>query len=52
LAKRLAEAGCSDAEIRNTLLEQAEFATNPAERRGEIDGLLNDPDGMAARMAA
>ena len=54
LAKRLAEAGCDDDEMRRILWEQAGFATNPEERRGEIDGLLIDRQVVAAqwRMAA
>jgi hypothetical protein len=52
LAKRLAEDGCSDGEMRDILWEQAGYATNPAERRGEIEGLLKDPNVMAARVAA
>ena len=39
LAKRLAEAGCVDAEMRVILHEQAGFATNPRERREEIEGV-------------
>jgi hypothetical protein len=38
--------------MRNILWEQAGYATNPAERRGEIDGLLKDANVMAARVAA
>jgi hypothetical protein len=49
LAKRLAEAGCDDAEIDSILSEQAAFATNPDERRGEIAELLSDHQVMAAR---
>jgi hypothetical protein len=52
LAKRLAEAGCHDAEMRDILDEQAGHATNSVERRGEIEGLLTDPQVLAARCAA
>ena len=52
LAKRFAEAGCDDAEMRSILDEQAAFATNSAERRGEIEGLLRDHNVIAARRAA
>ena len=52
LAKRLAEAGCVDAEMRVILHEQAVFATNPRERRAEIEGLLRDRNLIAARHAA
>ena len=52
LAKRLAEAGCDDTDMRVILHEQAAFATNPAERRGEIEGLLRDHNVIAARRAA
>jgi hypothetical protein len=52
LAKRLAEAGCDDREMRDILYEQAGHATNPAERRGEIEGLLMDRNVAAARIAA
>lgn len=52
LAKRLAEAGCVDAEMRVILHEQAGFATNPRERREEIEALLRDHNVIAARYAA
>ena len=52
LAKRLAEAGCDDAEMWDILYEQAGYATNPMERRGEIAGLLRDHNVIAARCAA
>ena len=52
LAKRLAEAGCDDREMRDILWEQAGFATNPVERRGEIERLLIDPQMLATRCAA
>jgi len=52
LAKRLAEAGCDDAEMRDILDEQAGNATNPDERRGEIEALLIDPQVLSARCAA
>jgi hypothetical protein len=49
LAKRLAEAGCNDEDIGNILDEQAGYATNPEERRGEIQALLVDPPVVAAK---
>jgi hypothetical protein len=49
LAKHLAAAGCSDQDMRAILHEQAGFASNPAERRGEIEGLLTDPQVITAR---
>jgi hypothetical protein len=52
LAKRLAEAGCVDAEMRAILHEQASFATNPSERCEEIEALLRDHKVIAARYAA
>ena len=52
LAKRLAEAGCVDAEMRVILHEQAGFATNPRERREEIEALLRDHKVMAAKCVA
>ena len=52
LAKRLAEAGCDERTMRDILDEQAGYATNPDERRGEIEGLLTDPQVVAARCAA
>jgi hypothetical protein len=52
LAKRLAEAGCDDAEARNILDEQAGYSTNPMERRAEIDALLRDHKVIAAKCAA
>ena len=52
LAKRLAEAGCVDADVRVILQEQAGFATNPRERREEIEALLRDHNVIAARCAA
>jgi hypothetical protein len=52
LAKRLAEAGCDDPTMRTTLHDEAGHATNPDERRGEIEGLLTDPQVLAARCAA
>ena len=45
-------AGCVDAEMRVILHEQAGFATNPRERREEIEGLLRDHNVIAARCAA
>ena len=50
LAKRLAEAGCDDVAMRGILDEQAGYSTNPEERRGEIDGLLIDPQVVAAKL--
>jgi hypothetical protein len=52
LAKRLAEAGCDNAEARDILDKEAGYATNPKERRGEIEALLIDPQVVAARLAA
>jgi hypothetical protein len=52
LAKRLAESGCDAHTIGNVLYEQAGHATNPEERRSEIDGLLIDPQVLAARCVA
>jgi hypothetical protein len=52
LAKRLAEAGCVDAEMRAILHEQASFATNPNERCEEIEALLRDRNVFAARYVA
>jgi hypothetical protein len=52
LAKRLAEAGYDDAEMRDILDEQAGHATNSVERRGEIEGLLTDSRVVDARCAA
>jgi hypothetical protein len=52
LAKRLAESGCVDSEMRPILHEQAGFATNPRERREEIEALLRDRNVIAARYAA
>jgi hypothetical protein len=49
LAKRLVEAGCDDLALGDILYEQAGFATNPTERRREIDGLLIDPQVVAAK---
>ena len=37
LAKRLAEAACGDAEMQDVFYKQAAHATNPEERRSEID---------------
>jgi hypothetical protein len=48
LAKRLAEAGCVDAVMRVILHEQAGLATNPGERRVEIEALLRDHNVIAA----
>lgn len=42
LALRLAQAGCDAEEMRLVLDEQAGYATNPSERRTEIEGLLRD----------
>jgi hypothetical protein len=42
LTKRLDGAGCDEEEMRSILHEQAGHATNPEERRGEIDRLLRD----------
>jgi hypothetical protein len=50
LAKRLAEAGCYDLEMRHILYEQAGYATNPKERRGEIDRLVREH--FTTRLAA
>jgi hypothetical protein len=52
LAKRLAEAGYDDEGMRKILDAQAGYATNPEERRGEIEALLTDPHVIAARCAA
>ena len=52
LAKRLAEAGCDDADMRAILDEQAGYATNPEERRDEIEALLTDPQVVAAKRSA
>ena len=52
LAKRLAEAGFGDVAMRDILDEQAGYATNPEERRSEIDGLLIDPQVVAAKRSA
>jgi hypothetical protein len=52
LAKRLAGAGLDDEEMRKILDEQAGRATNPEERRGEIEALLVDPQVVAARCEA
>jgi muramoyltetrapeptide carboxypeptidase LdcA involved in peptidoglycan recycling len=52
LAKRLAEAGCDEMETRCILTEQTAFATNPQERRDEIEGLLRDHKVVAASCAA
>ena len=52
LSKRLAEAGCDDGEMRGILYEQAAYATNPVERRSEIEGLLKDARVKTARIAA
>ena len=52
LAKRLAAAGCVDAEMRVILHEQAVFATNPRERREEIEALLRDHKVMAVKCVA
>ena len=52
LAKRLTEAGCDDGEMRGILYEQAGYATNPKERRCEIEGLLKDAKGWVAKIAA
>ena len=49
LAKRLAEAGCDDVAMRDILDQQAGYATNPEERRSEIDGLLANPQVVAAK---
>ena len=52
LAKHLAAAGCSDKDMRTILHEQAGFASNPVERRGEIEALLADPQVVAAKRSA
>jgi hypothetical protein len=52
LAKRLAEAGCHEQEMRVSLYEQAAYATNPPERHGEIERLLRDHAVLEARLAA
>jgi hypothetical protein len=52
LAKRLAAAGCDEQEMRTILDKQAGFATNPEERRGEIERLLRDHAVVAAKQAA
>jgi hypothetical protein len=38
--------------MRKILDAQAGYATNPEERRGEIEALLTDPHVIAARCAA
>lgn len=48
LAKRLRQAGCEDSEMRAILWEQAGYASNPEERRSEIDGLIADTGLLAA----
>ena len=52
LAKRLAEAGCDEQEMQGILWDEAVFATNRDERRGEILRLLRDHNVIAARQAA
>jgi hypothetical protein len=52
LAQHLAAAGCSDKDTRTILHEQAGFASNPVERRGEIEALLADPQVVAAKRSA
>jgi len=49
LAKHLAAAGCSDEDMRAMLYEQAGFARNPPERRGEIEALITDPQVVASK---
>jgi hypothetical protein len=48
----MAEAGYDEAKMRDILDEQAGHATNSEERRGEIEGLLIDPQVVAVRCAA
>ena len=48
LAKRLRQAGCDDPEMRAILWEQAGYATNPEERRSEIEALIADTGLLAA----
>ena len=48
LAKRLRQSGCGDSQMRGILWEQARYATNPKERRSEIDGLIADTGMLAA----
>jgi hypothetical protein len=50
LAKRLAEAGSDDVAMRDILDEQSGYSTNPKERRSEIDGLLINPQVVAAKL--
>ena len=52
LAKHLAAAGCSAEDMRAILHEQAGFASNPVERRGDIEALLADPQVVAAKRSA
>jgi hypothetical protein len=52
LAKHLAAAGCRDEDMRAILHEQAGFASNPVERRGAIEALLNDLQVVAAKRSA
>jgi hypothetical protein len=49
LKNRLVEAGWDERETRRILFEEADHATNPKERRSEIDRLLSDD---AVRLAA
>ena len=48
LSKRLRQAGCDDAEMRAIMWEQAGYATNPKERRSEIEALIADTALLAA----
>ena len=48
LAKRLRQTGCDDREIRAILWEQAGYATNPKQRRSEIEALIADTALLAA----
>ena len=48
LAKRLRQAGCNDTQMRTIMWEQAGYATNPEERRSEIEALITDTGLLAA----
>ena len=48
LSKRLRQAGCDDVEMRAIMWEQAGYATNPKERRSEIEALIADTALLAA----
>jgi hypothetical protein len=48
LSKRLRQAGCDDTEMRAIMWEQAGYATNPKERRSEIDALIAGAGLLAA----